>query len=170
LPKTSNRLPIDAGPPTNRRILFDRDDLTARELAERIVALAAAGPGASFEADAVFTALPGLRTNGGSNLATAAVSAAELATSLRSGVDFAYVISIARRTLVPCDEFRKLANRVPWLTAVGDDFCRAIIPLTDTREHVIVRGDNIGVCADWLGDILITPGSKIRGNRRGDAE
>ncbi len=167
--KTAPNLDGLWGPPEQRRILYDTNDPTARELAERLVALASADPGVSPEAEAVFAALPGLRADDATDLTTGGVPEKDLASSLRAGGAFAYVVSISRRTPNPCAELDELMHRVPWLAVLGNDFAKGMIPLTDTREHVIVNGTNIGLDVDWFGNVLITAGPPRRSGQRGFA-
>jgi hypothetical protein len=153
-----------AGHSTPHRVVYDRNDSTARELAERIVALAATGPESSPEAKAVFSALPGLRAKGAADLTAGGMPANEFASSFRKGDEFTYVVSIPRRTPDPCVGLNELINRAPWLAALGSGFANAMIPLTDTRESVIVNGERIGLGADWFGNVFITTTPPVRGS------
>jgi hypothetical protein len=146
---------VDSSAPVPFRILYDLDDPTARELAERIVALAATGPDTSVEAAAVFTALPGLRPHDGPALITADVPATEFGESLRDGDDFAYIISIPRRAPDACAEIGKLINRAPWLAPLGSNGSQALIPLIDTRPHAILSGEGIALGVDWYGNVFV---------------
>ena len=86
-----------------RRILYDSSDPVARSLAERIVALAAAKPGSSSEAEAIALALPGLVGDRNTPVAEG-VTKGRFNVSFRAGYDFAYVISLPQRTPIPCFE------------------------------------------------------------------
>jgi hypothetical protein len=137
-----------------RRIMFDLQDPTARDIAERLVALAAADTAASTAAAALASAVPGL--NGGSSaLIAKGVSARELRLSLQSGNDFAYVVVVYRRPPDSCDEAGKLLQRAPWLAPLGDGLSRAPIPLVDTRNRVIVRSGVAGLVVDWYGNLIV---------------
>ncbi|NIO29768.1 MAG: hypothetical protein GTO29_14580 [Candidatus Latescibacteria bacterium] len=137
-----------------RRILYDSNDPIARDLAERIVALAATDPTVSPEARAIAFAVPGLGSDAPGVIAEG-VTEGELLSSLLNGSDFAYIISIPRRPPDPCAEARKLISSAQWLANLGDDFSKALIPLVDTRLHVIAASGKIGLIADWYGNILL---------------
>jgi hypothetical protein len=145
----------DTHSPVSLRVIYDLNDPTARDLAERIVALAAAGPGASAEAEAVYSALPGLAWDSGQTLITAEVSSEEFERSLHDGDDVAYILSVPRRAPDACTEIRKLVGRAPWLVALGLDIFRVFIPLIDTRPHVILNGNGIGLGVDWYGHVFV---------------
>ncbi len=153
-----------------RRILYDAADPVARDLAERIVALAAAGleasaaagpkasatagPDASAEAAALLSTLPGL-TGGDSGMIAGGVTKRELNESLLDGDDFAYIVPVVRRPPDPCEAARTLLDHARWLSGLGDRFREALIPLVDTRPHVIVRSGAVGLLVDWYGNLLI---------------
>ncbi|UCH83993.1 MAG: hypothetical protein JSW50_16420 [Candidatus Latescibacterota bacterium] len=141
------------------RIVYDVGDPTAKELAERIVALsdAAAGSAMSAETQAVFAALPGLQAEDSPGMITAGLLSDGFEASFRSGDDFAYIIAMPRRAPDPCAEIRKLLTRAPWLAILGSDFPGALIPLTDTREHAIANGNHINLGVDWYGNVFIEP-------------
>jgi hypothetical protein len=145
----------------SRRVLFDSNDPVARGLAERIVALASTDPSTSPEAAAITAAVPRLMIHAAGVIAEG-VTRGELNMSLKDGEDFAYVISVPRRPPDPCYEARRLINRAPWIANVEDDFSKVIIPLVDTRRHVITGRDKVGLVVDWYGNILVvnetTPG------------
>jgi len=137
-----------------RRIIFDRQDPTARGLAERLVALAATDTAASTPAATLASAVPGVNS-GSSALIAEGVTARELRSSLQDGDDFAYIVVVKRRPPDSCDETGKLLQRAPWLAPLGDRLSRAPIPLVDTRRHVIVRSDVAGLVVDWYGNLMV---------------
>jgi hypothetical protein len=134
------------------RVLYDLDDPTARDLAQRIVALAATDPTASPEAASIISAVPGL-SSGPARLVAEGATTGELNSSLRRGSAFAYIISVPRRPSDPCDEARQLVDRAPWFAEI--EISRAVIPLVDTRANAIVRRDQVELIADWYGDIFV---------------
>jgi hypothetical protein len=140
-----------AGP---RRIVYDTSDPIARDLAERIVALASSGTGVSAEAAAVAAAVPGL-VGGGDRPVAEGLAARDLSQSLWAGDDFAYVVSVARMPPEPCYGARRLLNRAPWLVGGGVDLSQALIPLVDTRLHVIAREGLFGLIIDAHGNLLV---------------
>jgi hypothetical protein len=150
---------IDRVLPSSRRVLYDTNDPTAKDLAERIVALAAEDPTASVQTEAVYTALPGLTRDPGSMLITADVPSDEFERSLRGGEDFAYILSLPRMAPDACTEFRKLISQAPWLRTLGSDARRAFVLLIDTRPHLIVKGGGFRLGTDWYGNVFVlSPG------------
>ncbi|MBA3346387.1 MAG: hypothetical protein H0T44_14005 [Gemmatimonadales bacterium] len=99
-------------------IAYPLRDRTARELAERIVALS-----------------DGMTTKG--------LEEADLAPALHAGSERAYVISLARRVLVPC---RELSG---WPTGA------IIVPLIDTRSSLIVRRGVPALTLEWDGSVRL---------------
>ena len=138
-----------------RRIVFDENDPVARGLAERIVALGAAGPGSSPGEANLAAAIPDL-AEGPVSLSATGITETELAASLREGDDFAYVIWLPLHPSDPCTGIMRLVHRVNWLSQLGDDFADALLPLVDTRSCAIVRKGTAGLSIDWSGNIYIT--------------
>ena len=148
--------PIPAGaysPEGPRRIVFFVEDPTARDLAERIAALAAAGPSASAEASALASAVPGL--SGVKELRAEGLDGHRYDESLRDGDDFAYVVALRRRGTAPCFEMASLIARAEWLAQEDVDLSSTLIPLVDTRRHAIVRAGSVALMIDWDGTVLI---------------
>ena len=108
-----------------RRIVYPRGDATARDLADRLVALAE------------------------STLVAAGLSRDAFAAELRSGAAAGYVISLARASLDFCGETEALRRRAPWL-AIG-----AVVPLVDVRRRVVVRDAVGGLTVDWDGALRV---------------
>ncbi len=142
-------------PSAPRRILYDRSDPVARDLAERIVALAVAGPGASPEATQISSAIPELAGQA-QGIAAAGATGAEIRESLLEGDDFAYIIALPLNPPDPCNEAKLLVENARWLTGLGGDFARALLPLVDTRRHVIMRRGAAGLSIDWYGNPFVT--------------
>ena len=138
-------------------IVYDLDDPVARDLAERIVALAGTDPATSREAADLASAVPGLLGTENRTIAEG-VTQDKFALSLRNGEDFAYVVAVPGQPLDPCYEIRKLLNRARWLVYSGSDLARSLIPLVDTRRHVIADSSRVGLLRDSVGGILITNG------------
>ena len=156
-----NDPPIPAGAYATgqRHVVYDSADPIARDLAQRIVALAVADPDRSADASALAAAVPGL-SNGESGIVAHGVTSGELALSLWSGDDFAYVIAVPRLTPDPCYAARQLANRAPWLAPSSRELADALVPLVDTRSHVIARREHVALIADGLGNIMVSNGTK----------
>lgn len=92
---------------TTSRVVYEAGDRTARELAERVVAIA------------------------GGRTTAAALEPAELDAALRGGDDLAYIVSVPRVASDGCNALAALAQRAPWLAP------HSALPLIDTRVHVI---------------------------------
>ncbi|MEE8192885.1 MAG: ABC transporter substrate-binding protein [Gemmatimonadales bacterium] len=144
-----------------RRIVYALGDPVAQGLAERIVALAGAGPGSSAEAVAFAAAVPGL-LGADARLLAQGLRQEEFAASLREGDDFAYVVAVPRQVLDPCFDISMLVSRAEWL-AMDDQagLASAIIPLVDTRQHLIARRGAVALAVDWDGTVLVA-GAAVR--------
>ncbi len=149
-----------------KRIVYPEADPVARDLADRIVAVASEGGVGSEEAVSLTAAIPGLVEAEDSQLLAAGLSGEELETSLRYGEEFAYIVPLPRLVLDPCFAVRKLAGRVEWLAPHLLDLTGALLPLVDTRRHVVAASERIGLYLDWDGTVLITsrhaPGGSSR--------
>ena len=109
------------------RVVYRRDDATARGLAERLVALDAR------------TVAAGLSPN-------------DFARALHDGGDVAYVLDLPRASLSPCDDVVELRSAAPWLASgVGAE--ARLVPLIDTRETAIVSRDRVSATVDWRGTL-----------------
>jgi hypothetical protein len=106
----------------SNRVVYRRDDATARGLAERLVAL----DGRSVAA--------GLAPN-------------DFTRALNAGGDAAYVMDLARTSLSSCNDRAALRSAAPWLANTG----AMLVPLIDTRETAIVNRDRVSATADWRG-------------------
>ncbi len=135
-----------------RRIIYSEGDGVARALAERIVALASAGP-ASASARALAAVVPGLLEEGA--LLAAGLDLAEYEASLRLGDDFAYVLGVPRRAIDVCYETAALSRRAEWLAVGRIDLAAAVIPLVDTRRYIIARRDRLALTLDWDATIHV---------------
>jgi hypothetical protein len=119
-------------PPRSTRgsLAYADDDRTARDLAERLVALGTVG-------------LVSARALG--------VPAAEFAEALAAGGSSHYVVSLPRAALDPCAEVRRLMARAPWLLRAG----AGLEPLVDTRRHVVMRRGAAAFTVDWDGILRV---------------
>jgi hypothetical protein len=148
-----------------KRVVYPEADPVARDLAERIVALASEGGVGSRGALSLMAAVPGLEEADG-QLLTAGFSGDELVASLRYGEEFAYIVPLPRIVLDPCFAARKLASRVEWLAPDLLDLGASLVPLVDTRRHVVAASEQIGLYLDWDGTVLITSRHAPGGSRR----
>lgn len=99
--------PPDSASATSSRVVYEAGDRTARELAERVVAIA------------------------GGRTTAVALGPAELDAALRGGDDLAYIVSVPRVAEDGCNALAALARRAPWLAP------HSVLPLIDTRVHAI---------------------------------
>jgi len=146
---------FDVGP---RRILFDVGDATARELAERLLAVAAMDPRQSAEAEAVISAVPGL-TGGSTKLVSVGVRLESLNSTLWGGGEVAYVVALPHSVPDACIAATELALRAPWLVLGGVALADALIPLVDTRPHAIVARGRVGLVVNGFGGVTIKTGA-----------
>src|SRR5438309_55250 len=113
--------PASASLPPGNAIVFAQGDAVARDLADRLVALAPDGPArraVGLLPDA-FAARLGAR-----------------------GGDW-FIVALPRTALDPCAAGRDFAARVPWLTPAG------IVPLVDVRRRALVRRAGARLSVDW---------------------
>lgn len=155
--------PAPSRPPTHR-IVYPQDDRVARDLADRLVALASLDAQSSPRAATLTSLIPGLVGDSARPVATG-LPAAAFPSALRSGHDLAYVIPVPHRALVSCGQAELLVTEAPWLVLgnrrdatsseparVGialRSIARVVVPLIDTRSSLIVRRGVSGVALDW---------------------
>jgi hypothetical protein len=140
-----------------RRIMYDAADPNARDIAERIIALAVTDPDLSEDAAAITEAIPDLNDSD-SGLIARGVAAGELELSLRQGDDYAYIVTLPLHPADACYEAARLHERAPWLAAPDVTLGQSIIPLVDARAYVIARRDKLGLIVDWYSNVLIVSG------------
>jgi hypothetical protein len=121
--------------------VYPREDRTARELAERLVALAAAPPGPAVptwvsQLPRVAEALPG---DG-------------FAEAIRRRSEAAFVLSSPRESTLPCA--LRLQPGPGW----------SLRPLVDTRRRVIAADDVSGLAVDGDGELLLFGASRTGGS------
>jgi hypothetical protein len=138
-----------------RRIAFDRDDPVARSLAERIAALAAVDVATSDDAREFAGAVPGL-TAGQTRVTVDGLDRSAFRLSLRRGDAFAYVVRLPRLPLTACYESAELLARAPWL-AYGGALRDVLLPLVETRAHVIANAKHAGAIVDGWGNVRVVP-------------
>ena len=139
--RVEDRAPSSPPSEAAARIVYPREDRTARELAERLVALSAGPPGPAVPA--WVTRLP--RVAGG-------LSDDALASALRQKSEAAFVLPVPRESSLPC------ALRLE--SGPG----RVRRPLVDARRRVIVAEDVTGLAVDGDGTLLL-----FGAGRRGEA-
>ncbi len=134
-----------------RRLAYRRGDPAARDLAERLVALATGGGAAAAALAAAVPELPSDRLG----LVAVGLELEELEERMRLGEDFAYVTDLPRRALDPCHERRRLASGAEWLALEDVPLAATLIPLVDTRRRLIARRGRAAGYLDWEGTVRI---------------
>lgn len=139
--------------PPEPRVVFDETDPVARNLAERVVAVAGTAPAG--------------------RLTVRGLNPGEFRRSLVLGRDRGYVVALPRDPLAPCLAAGSLRRLAPWLDLRGA--ATGIQGLIETRAHAIVRpGRVIGrVEADRGGELIVLPyagGAKLPGHGRMETE
>ncbi|HKW14426.1 MAG TPA: hypothetical protein VJS69_08075 [Candidatus Krumholzibacteria bacterium] len=135
--------------PPKAVVMFATEDLTSRELAERIVALAAMDTMKSADARnirrAIPDAVPGMRA--------VPVSADELAVSAErfEGKEAIYILCVSRDRTFPCVA-NYFSKQVPWIRS---RFSEVALPLIETRAHFIAMSDRISYVDDGHGTLRI---------------
>ena len=146
--------PTATVPPT-RRILYDASDPTARDLADRVVALATT---TSRFVTVLWAAIPGINS-ASPRAAAVGVSAAEFATSLASGSDFAYVVALPLGHPESCFLPRELIRMAPWLGMGRAPLHLKTIPLVSTAPYAVAArsetGASFALSMDVVGNISI---------------
>lgn len=125
----------EPGRRSSRRVVYDRTDGAARDLAERLVGLS--GSQRTYQ-----------RSTG--------LTGEAFALALRGGGDAGYVMSFDGRPIDPCRELQLVMERAPWLDP------STIVPLVDTRRRAIVRRGRSGIVSDWDGGLLIAGAGEQR--------
>ena len=124
-------------------LTYNRNDQTARELAERIVALTS-GASRSGEESALNQLF------GAKKLKASGLIDSPLAQSLETGSSAAYILSMDRTPYDVCSAAGALLDGAPWLAGSW----HRIVPLVETRPHVIAR-KGIGVLVDGFGHVVL---------------
>jgi len=148
--------PRDAARSGATRIVYEAGDPVARDLAERLVALAAGESAASIFA-------PVRSGSGEVTVVAAGLDRRELSRSLRFGNDFAYVVALPLRVADPCVAVQQLLSGAPWLGTAGASFAGALVGLVDTRPTLIADPDKTGAAIDGYGGVLLY-GWTLEGN------
>jgi len=115
------------------RIVYQRNDRTARGLAERLVALAASGR--------VPASL--LPAGGAPRVAASGLDRPSWDAAVRAGSAIGYIAALERPVLDVCAAAEALAVRAPWPAR--------LVPLIDTRAVLVVRRVAGTVALDWDG-------------------
>ncbi len=133
-------------PPASRseRVVYERDDPVARDLAERLVAVAG-----TVDAGVV----PGFAQ---SEAVAVGLTTASFATALRAGGDLAYVLSLPTTAFLPCRQARDVRRRMPWIAPLGDwGLGRSLLPVVETRAYLLVRRGVANLTVDGDGGVRV---------------
>lgn len=114
--------------PSQRLIVYSREDATARDLAARLVALEGGA--------------------GGPPIRAAGLGAEDLAAALSSGRAAQVVLAVPQGEVDPCRTARRLVALAPWLTLATQ-----IVPLVDSRRRVVWRRGAAAFDVDWDGTL-----------------
>jgi hypothetical protein len=137
-------------PELSHRLVYVNGDVTARSLAERIVALAAMDTASAPQARALARAVPNVT----SGLRAVGVSAAEMSMALRKEEEFGYVLSFSWDADLPSVVGR--FDACCWLFSTSGRLqTEKMIPLVETRAHFIATSDRIGFAADPQGHVRL---------------
>jgi hypothetical protein len=144
--------PGSPGATATGRVVYERADRASRDLAERLVGLAAIPPARAGEIlQALAPGAPGRLFQRAIGLSDAALRAAQV-----RGDDSGYVVSLARHPVDPCQEWRSAVERIGWLRP------DAIVPLVDTRLWAVARRDRSGLVSEWDGGLLLLNAGRAR--------
>jgi len=123
------------------RVAYHRADRTARDLADRLVAIEARR----------------VRAPGDRPMVSAGLSEGELAGALHAGVGAGFVLALPRAVLDPCAAARQLDRRAPWVAAIAGGPAQVMVPLVETRARLIARRGVGGITMDWDATPHLTP-------------
>ncbi len=153
-----------------RRIVYNRDDPTARDLAERMVALAGS-TGSDVQPSDALSFLRFEFFEGDARLVAAGLGREEFAAALDAGDESAYILALPRRALDRCQQVQALVGAADWLAAgaagaAGElGLSLVLAPLVDTRSRAIVRRGLSGLMASWDGTVFLGGADWARGER-----
>ncbi|HSG82532.1 MAG TPA: hypothetical protein VLC48_09795, partial [Gemmatimonadota bacterium] len=136
-----------------RRVVYAEDDDVARGLAERIVALATR-PASVEQSTILADAVPGLG-EADAPLLVASMEGDRFEEALKRGDEFLFVLALRSRSLDPCHQLTRLADRVPWLNIGWVAPESSILPLVDVRQHLIARKGSASLSLDWDGTVRV---------------
>jgi hypothetical protein len=138
-------------------ISYDRSDPVARQLAERLAALASSPDASHTTAVPPPVSVPRDQLARGARATVAGLTPRELEIRFRLGGDLAIVIALPSRSLAPCIDTAALMSGAPWIAASGSIV--ALAPLIETRARALVRRDGLSLIADDRGVLRIVAGA-----------
>ena len=145
------------------RIVYRSDDPTARDLAERLVALAALSNNDEILAPlGIGPDTAAAISRGDFRLSTLGLQPAAFDSAVRSGAELVYLFELPHNVTGQCQVAAELITAVPWLVRSTDSvplstllLTPPIVPLVDTRQQAVVRHERIGLRVDWDGTVLL---------------
>ncbi len=140
-------------PASARRVAYPQHDPVARDIAERLVALAGSRVG-SRQLD--FLGADWSRR--GTEFHALGLSGGEFTESLGRGGEGAYVFALPRVPWDGCAEAFDLRTRIPWLSADSDaaqGLTGSLVPLVDVRLRAVMRRGRVGAYTEWDGTLRI---------------
>jgi hypothetical protein len=135
-------------------IYYDVADALARDLAERIVALAAMDTLVSEAARSLARSLPAIR-DGDMRAVARGLDKPALHERMDRGAGFGFVTRVRNPVPDSCGAARVLLRRAPWLAAGGARLADALLPLVDASSYVILTSRDIAVTWDMYGTVRI---------------
>ena len=137
-------------PVASTRIVYERQDEVARRLAERLAALASVSGERMRGLNAPPVSISAQLRSMGTRATVSGLPPTDFAATLRAGTALAFVLSLPRYSLAPCDDALALLTAAPWLSS---NF--VIVPLIQTRARAIVRRDGLPLVADADGTLRV---------------
>ena len=138
------------------RVVYQRGDRVAEGIAERLVALA--GSRSARGEDSVLSTLFPRLVRERAHATAAALGASAFAAALQSGDDAAYLLPLPRFTVARCHELAMLLRAAPWLESARTWGGLPVIPLVETRSHVLVRRGRVGLSVGADGSLRLLDG------------
>ena len=147
----------DAGP-GGPCVYYHADDAVGRDIAERVVALAAMDTTQSPAARAVVRCLGRADV---AALRAVGVTATEMDRRLERGEGAALVASVRNPVPDSCGSARDLLRRAPWLAAGDRTMAGSVMPVADTRRYVVLASRGVSVMWDVYGNVRIMPPREV---------
>ncbi|MBU8921467.1 MAG: hypothetical protein KOO63_06585 [Bacteroidales bacterium] len=135
------------------KIVYLSGQKTARELSERLVALISPATDRRPIGPELEDALPGLE--GKVRIMAEGARRLEFNRRIGNGDDFAYIISLPLSSVDPCYQSRMIIGNVKWLSGLDSGLSDAILPLLETRPHIILRSGKMNLEISRSGIIRV---------------
>ena len=129
------------------RLVYQAGDETAADLAERLVALIDA-PRRSAAVDGLAELIWGSR-DARPKATAEALPPHEFIAAVRTGSEDAYVLDLPRTVLGACQALADLMAADGLLAGLDPHLTRVLLPLVETREHVLIGVGAPSMSVDW---------------------